>query len=93
MGRSDWKKHAWIKAGAIGSLAIVLLSMFRGHRLLGKLATGFAGAFLVKWDEIRLENKVSRLLAKAGEGAAQPLKAGAESGRAADDLARQWGKT
>lgn len=58
-------KNAWIKIGALLSLGCLIGSVFRGNRRLGLLSAGFAGAFLEKWDDLRLEKKVASTLAAA----------------------------
>lgn len=72
--------QAWVKAGALLSLGTLAFAFLRGHRLLGRLSAGFAGAFLESWHDARLEKKVSGILARAGS------VAGAKEG-----LGRIWG--
>lgn len=74
-------KNAWFKLGALLSLGSLIWSVFRGNRRLGLLSAGFAGAFLEKWDDLRLEKKVSATLAAAE---ARGLAAGAA------DLEAAW---
>lgn len=49
----------------MASFAVLALAMWRGSRLGGRLASGFAGAFLEAWGDLRLEKKVAGILAKA----------------------------
>lgn len=70
-------ENAWIIGGALASLAALAFSVLRGHRLLGRITSGFAGAFLEKWDDIRLEKRVAALLARAeAEGRAPEAELG-----------------
>lgn len=89
MTRNQWKRHLWVKAGAIGSLLALVLSVFRGHPFLGRISAGFAGAFLERWDDLRLEKKVASVLARARENG----EAVAPGTVTEDDLARLWGRT
>ncbi len=72
--------QAWVKAGAFLSLGTLAFAFLRGHRVLGRLSAGFAGAFLESWRDARLEKKVSRILARVGSVA-----------DAKDSLGRIWG--
>lgn len=78
MTKRDLTRNGWIIGGTVASLAALAFSLLRGNRLLGRITSGFAGAFLEKWDELRLEKRVASLLAKAeaegkapGEGLAR----------------------
>jgi hypothetical protein len=65
MMRRKLSHDGWIIGGALVSLAALAFAMTRRHRLLGRIASGFAGAFLEKWGDIRLEKKVADILARA----------------------------
>jgi hypothetical protein len=65
MTRRELTRDGWIVGGALASLAALAFSLLRGHRLSGRIASGFAGAFLERWDDLRLEKRVASLLAKA----------------------------
>lgn len=83
-----WKKNLWTKGGAVFSLIALALSVWRGQRTLSRVSSGFAGAFLARWDETRLAGKVTRLLKEADKrGQGLPLSAETE-----DTLARLWGR-
>jgi hypothetical protein len=81
-------KNLWIKGGAVGSLLSLALAVWRGNRTLSRVSAGFAGAFLARWDEMRLAGKVTRILREADKrGQGIPLSAETE-----DTLARLWGR-
>ena len=65
MAQRNHSRDGWIIGGTLVSLAALAFSFLRGHRLLGRITSGFAGAFLEKWGDIRLEKRVAALLAKA----------------------------
>lgn len=78
----DVTRNAWVKAGTAVSLAALAWAFLRGHRTTGRLAAGFAGAFLEKWRDLRLERKVGEILDKAGSPGNAETRAG---------LGRLWG--
>jgi hypothetical protein len=81
-------RNLWTKGGAVGSLLSLAFAVWRGNRTLGRVSAGFAGAFLERWDEIRLAKKVSRILAEA-DRRGQGIQLHAET---KDTLARLWGR-
>jgi hypothetical protein len=70
MTRRDLAGDGWIIGGAVASLAALAFSLLRGNRLLGRITSGFAAAFLEKWSDMRLEKQVADMLAKADAGTA-----------------------
>lgn len=66
-------RDGWIIGGTLVSLAALAYSLLRGNRRQGRITSGFAGAFLEEWNDIRLEKRVAALLAKAAaEGKTSP---------------------
>lgn len=65
MTRSDFTRDGWMVGGTLVSLAALAWSLLRGKRRLGRITSGFAGAFLESWGELRLERRVAALLAKS----------------------------
>lgn len=72
-------KNAWIRIGALLSLGSLIWSVFRSNRRLGRLSAGLAGAFLERWDELRLGRKVSGILAAAEARGVRADDAGLEA--------------
>jgi hypothetical protein len=59
----------WMRGGAAASLAVSCLCFALRRKLLGRIALGFAAAFLERWREARLSAQVSDLLARSGRDA------------------------
>ena len=62
----DKAQKTWIQTGLLLSLGLALTFIFRGKWRLARIAGGFAAAFISKWRDKRMADKVHGLLSKAG---------------------------
>jgi len=66
----------WMRGGAALSLALSVLCYAFRRRLPGRLAMGFAVAFLERAREARLSARVHALLSRASSPLAPPVRSG-----------------
>jgi hypothetical protein len=59
-------EKAWARGGAAVSLGVSALAYLLGRRWAGRIALGFAVAFLERLREARLAARVHSLLARSG---------------------------